>query len=297
MGGRMSSDKRAAFVAGLALVVAVLAAVSLFTATRHRITAAEPKASILQRAEGRETAKQRSIREKLARDRAELDRSFNEWKSDDTRNVPKAAPGTWGGMPRRLADQGNSAAQNWVGDDIRSRLRDYGAALPWYERAADQGDSDAMLSLAIIYANGDPLKKGRGDSLIDPEKALFWYRKSAETGNKVAMWILGETYEEGRLTTPDYREALKWYTLAAEAGDVTASIRLGDMYERGRGVQKNNVEVYKWYSIACSDSARFDHHPDAPVCDSRDELVSGMSSADVMQAQAVASEWEREHRK
>jgi TPR repeat protein len=294
----MSNGKRAAVVAGLIVVVAALVAGSLITHSRHSTTAAERKENVDQGAASQQEAaekQQRLIREKLARDKAELDRSFEEWKPADW---PAAPGGTWGGMPRHLAEQGNSAAQAWVGQDIQSRLGDYRAAIPWFEKAANQGDADAMVSLAAIYANAGLYKnEGKGDLPVDPEKALFWYRKAAQMGNKDAMWLLGSIYEEGRLTTPNYLEALKWYEMAAEAGNVTASIRLGNMYEGGRGVQKDNVQVYKWYSIACADSARLLRHLDAPSCGWRDAVASEMTSADVMRAQALASEWEREHRK
>ena len=60
--------------------------------------------------------------------------------------------------------------------------RDYAAALKWYRKAADLGDTNSMLSLAVLYAEGQGVAK-------DKRMAADWLRRAAG-GNPEAKEIL-----------------------------------------------------------------------------------------------------------
>jgi TPR repeat protein len=198
---------------------------------------------------------------------------------------------------RRLAEKGNAAAQNSLARGFQLE-GNYESAVPWFEKAANQGDREAMYEVASIYARGNFIKnEGAADLLIDADKAVYWYRKAAELGSKEAMLAIGGMYQEGRLVAQNYQEAMKWYQKAAEAGDPLGSHSLAIMFERGLGVERDNVRAYMWYSIACADGGRFEHNVGNFSCVVRDIVAHQMSPAYVSRAQEMASDWEKIYRK
>lgn len=60
----------------------------------------------------------------------------------------------------------------------------------WYQKAAENGNADAMYRLELCYDVGAGIKK-------DLEKAIKWYQKAAENGHEKAMFMLGLYYYEG----------------------------------------------------------------------------------------------------
>ena len=61
--------------------------------------------------------------------------------------------------------------------------KDYGEALKWYQKAADQGNSDAQFILGFMYSKGDGVKKDYGE-------ALKWCQKAADQGHDGAQAVL-----------------------------------------------------------------------------------------------------------
>lgn len=81
--------------------------------------------------------------------------------------------------------------------------------------AAEEGDEDAMESLAMMYLNGDEDKEVEANA----EKAVYWFRKMAEAGNSNGMFNLGLHYAKGYGLERDFKQAAYWMEKAAEAGD------------------------------------------------------------------------------
>lgn len=75
----------------------------------------------------------------------------------------------------------------------------------WAERAAENGDRDAMYEIANMYLYG------KGDNR-NPEKSFYWLEKSAELGNHNSAYLLGKQYYSQK----QYKKAVKWYRLSAE---------------------------------------------------------------------------------
>ena len=90
-----------------------------------------------------------------------------------------------------LAEKGDVDAQLEVGRfyyDGRMRSgQDYLMSIPWFERAANQGNSDAYNYLGVIYHNAEGVEKNL-------QKAYEYYLKGAELGNCHAQrnlaWLL-----------------------------------------------------------------------------------------------------------
>lgn len=86
----------------------------------------------------------------------------------------------------------------------------------WYERAAEQGNNNAMFEMGFDYYHG------RG-AVFDLDKALFWFEKSAEQGNTAAMFNTALFYHgnEGILYE-DANKAGYWFNQAAQKGNTEA---------------------------------------------------------------------------
>ena len=91
-------------------------------------------------------------------------------------------------------------------------------AVPTFEetkKAAEQGDTEAMLSLGHSYS-----KQGDGAS------AVYWYVKAAELGSSTAAFELGVIYSQGYRIPTDICAAKQWYEKADERGSSYAKLGL-----------------------------------------------------------------------
>ena len=113
-------------------------------------------------------------------------------------------------------------------------------AVRWFRSGAEAGNANAMTNLGVMYANGSGVEQS------DVE-AVRWFRASAETGNADAMFELGTMYTNGRGVDQSDVEAVRWFRSGAEAGNTNAMINLGMMYANGRGVDQSDVEAVRWY--------------------------------------------------
>ena len=80
--------------------------------------------------------------------------------------------------------------------------------------------------------------------------ALKVWLAKAETGNAEAQTNVGEVYEKGLGTAPDYARAAEWYRKAAAQGFTRAQVNLGYLYEQGLGVPKDRSLAVNWYRKA-----------------------------------------------
>jgi TPR repeat protein len=119
----------------------------------------------------------------------------------------------------------------------------YEAALRWFSKAADLGNTDAMRGMSWIYVNGRGVPK-------DIAEGMRWLRMAADRGNTDAMTSIGYGYEQGEGVAKDYAEALRWYKSAADLGDAEGMMRVGWLYEHGEGVEQNYAEAMRWYERA-----------------------------------------------
>jgi uncharacterized protein len=76
-----------------------------------------------------------------------------------------------------------------------------------------------------------------------------WLARATE-GDLEAQTIVGELFERGAGTVPDYAAAAQWYRRAAQAGFARAQVNLGNLYERGLGVAPDPHEALSWYRRA-----------------------------------------------
>jgi uncharacterized protein len=95
--------------------------------------------------------------------------------------------------------------------------KDYSKALHWFTQTANQGDSDAQFSLALMYEDGKGTPK-------DYSKALHWYTQAANKGHSLAQNNLALMYKRGEGTPKNYILAYKHILIAGTLGYDTKKV-------------------------------------------------------------------------
>ena len=98
-------------------------------------------------------------------------------------------------------------------------------ATAWWQKAAEQGHTEAQVQLATQYFLGRGAPK-------DWKLAAKWYEAAAENGDVGAQYIIASFYEHGDGVPQDLRRALDWYVQAARQGDVGAAVQAKDVARR-----------------------------------------------------------------
>ena len=99
---------------------------------------------------------------------------------------------------------------------------DYAAAFKAWSRLADEGDSLAQNYLGILY------QLGLGVS-PDANQAQHWYRLAARQGNADAQRNLGTVYQFGLGLPQDNLLAYAWYYAAWQRGNRRALVSMSAM--------------------------------------------------------------------
>src|SRR5688572_13502476 len=84
----------------------------------------------------------------------------------------------------------------------------------------------------------------------DLKSALRIWMAAAEAGEAEAQNNVGEIYERGLGTEPNYEAALIWYQKAADQGHAPALFNLGTLYEQGKGVAPDKLKALNLYRQA-----------------------------------------------
>jgi TPR repeat protein len=119
------------------------------------------------------------------------------------------------------------------------------------EKAAEQGDADAMVQLGLAYNHyvrysGIP---------PDNKTAAYWFMKAAYLGHLEGMFHTGLVYSHGLFGygEPTARQGLYWLKRAAKLGHVEAMYEIGQLYANCpyiRGNTRNKRKAIKWYEKA-----------------------------------------------
>ena len=99
---------------------------------------------------------------------------FDLGRLDDARTVFETA---------LTLDPENLIALRHLGDIARGQ-GDLEAARRWYERAAENGESDAMFNLGLLIRHSEPVA------------AVGWFERAAQAGHVVARRLLEESHSE-----------------------------------------------------------------------------------------------------
>ena len=155
----------------------------------------------------------------------------------------------------------------------------------WCKKAADLGNTKAMVELARYYLFGIGVKvdKAEGMKLLHKaaekdetgamllladvsfksgkEKESFeWYKKAADLGDPNAIFGVGRCYIAGSGVKKDEQAGMKLLLKSAELGCVEAQYFVGIAYLEGVILKENKTEAEKFFKKAADQG-----HPDAMV--------------------------------
>jgi uncharacterized protein len=99
------------------------------------------------------------------------------------------------------------------------RLNDQAAALFWFMEAAERGNANAQLLLALAYLNAAGVKKNN-------LAAAFWCQKAAWSGNMDAQLLFSLLYQNGEGVKKNPHLALFWYQQSRKDTDAQAWSRV-----------------------------------------------------------------------
>lgn len=130
-----------------------------------------------------------------------------------------------------LAEAGNADAQYYLGRCYEYGKNDLRLARQWYIKAADNGNSDAMIKAAMFVA------KRRGGGEKNPQAVMSYIEKAVAVGNPDGKALQASYYLEGR------KDIEKGIVLAKEAAEMKSPLGqmiLGGIYLRGIGSVKRD---------------------------------------------------------
>jgi TPR repeat protein len=149
---------------------------------------------------------------------------------------------------KKAADAGDTIAMinlGWLYENALDVAQDYGTAHGWYQKAAAAGNTNAMCFLGSLYHDGWGIAE-------DYHKAREWYQKAAASGNANGMYGLGWLYQNGHGVFQDFAKAREWYQKAAAAGNANGMYGLGWLYQNGHGVRQDFGKAREWYEKAAA---------------------------------------------
>jgi TPR repeat protein len=129
-------------------------------------------------------------------------------------------------LAARRRDEDEAVANEWF---EHAALLDHGTlassreAIEWYQRGADGGDEDSMVSLAKRYEVGIGVQKSM-------EVAVLWYKRAADNGHQAAVLRLIELYKDRAKSAENRVEMVKWLRCAVDMGDDKAKLDLAECY-------------------------------------------------------------------
>src|SRR5437660_1042868 len=111
-------------------------------------------------------------------------------------------------------------------------------AFSYYEKAASQGNMNAMYNLGNCYRIGKGVDRNY-------EEAFKLFERLAKGECLHGITMLGFCYNNGIGTNVDKQMALQLYQRAANLEDSVAQYNLAEMYEKGVGIKKDTISWYK----------------------------------------------------
>lgn len=125
-------------------------------------------------------------------------------------------------------------------------------ACRWLLLAADNGNLDAQLELAISYAGGELFQQ----DYVEAARRFHIVESSAQSSDARLQFKIGKAYKLGEGTPKDILEAVKWFKKAAMKGHNYAQVELANIYKSGKGIKKDLVEAYAYFDLALDTKAR-----------------------------------------
>ena len=153
-------------------------------------------------------------------------------------------------LSRLPAEAGDARAQivlatlSYTGCGVPANLTE---ALQWYNKAAEQGNLEAQLTLAELWHSAATRStKNTTDADMRRSTAMQYYEMAADQGVVEAQYHLAALNVEAKKSAV----AAVWFQIAAEQGFPPAQQRIAVMLWKGDGVPKDLVRAYMWSWLA-----------------------------------------------
>lgn len=121
--------------------------------------------------------------------------------------------------------------------------QDYKLALQILTPLAIEGDSQAQITLGLMYDYGHGVEKNSSES-------IKWYLMAAKQGVPLVQHDIGVKYFQGQGVEQNYDEAAKWWEMSANAGIADSQFNLGLMHYRGIGIPENYLKAGELFDAA-----------------------------------------------
>jgi hypothetical protein len=177
-----------------------------------------------------------------------------------------------GALVAMLVVVGTAIAGPLEDAEVAYNSSDYTTAMRLYRSLADEGNAEAQVAIAIMYGRGEGVPQNYAE-------AAKWYRKAADQGNFMAQADLGILYEEGRGVPQNYVQAHKWFNLGATA------------WPKKTRRQEIIEETTRQYGPSSLGIALLNFESRNLAAENRDKIAAKMTSAQIAEAQKLASEW------
>src|SRR4029077_9361151 len=144
---------------------------------------------------------------------------------------------------RAPAAAGDAQAQFALGNQYFSGVgvpQDYGQALLWFTKSANQGFAPAQNQLGYMYQHKFGVPR-------DYKRALAYYRSAAKQSYALGQYNVGGMFEDGVGVKRDYKQAFDWYRKAADQNLAQAEKQVGYFYQCGYGVKQDYAQAHAWY--------------------------------------------------
>ena len=154
---------------------------------------------------------------------------------------------------RKPAEAGNASAQNDLGVSYILGLdvdKDVATGVAWLEKAAAQGDNEAVYNLAGLYRSGTGVVK-------DPARAITLYLQAVAGGEPATP--LAFMYCRGEGAAQNFANAAALFAKDADGGGLVDAYEAGLMAAIGRGAPQN-LETAAFFLLI---AMRIRKYPDA----------------------------------
>ncbi|RYY73743.1 MAG: sel1 repeat family protein [Gammaproteobacteria bacterium] len=184
----------------------------------------------------------------------------------------------------KAANQENTEAQYQLGYlyENSDLPKDYATAASWYHKAAQRGSAKAQFRLGVFYSGGLGVTKNMNESIL-------WLGKAALQENTDAQFMLGLMYYLGK-TVPKNKELAKgWLTKAASQNHSDALLLLAGMYKKGEAGPKDPILAYSLSSLAVVNRIELKKEAD----EMRDDLISELTPEQIVNGDKLAAELQK----
>lgn len=152
--------------------------------------------------------------------------------------------------------------------------RDAVTAMQYYQMAADRGNNDAKMKVALMLGDevdedreemrmffkkmaedGHPSNMYRYADLVlktawnekDRKEAFEWFERAAANGHLESMCQTAIMYRDGIGVSRDANKALEQFTKASENGHPKSQSILAELFLTGVKIEKDETEAFRWY--------------------------------------------------